>query len=113
MMLFQTVVKKSCGIVDTFCCCCRVCCDCCCPANEDGEGLNLDSWATAPYRLLFVYPDSIVSKVGRFTDDPQEAVLSNNLALKVIYYRRQLGVSKDWSIVYYGIADAHTIVQNV
>ncbi len=84
---------------------------CCCKGKDDGEKLDLKSWSSAPYRMIFIYQHSILTKTGVFTSDPMEAVVGN-CALRLRYYQRQLGSSGDWSIVD-SIADSHTIVQNL
>ncbi len=93
----------SCDLTSALCFCCR--------GKDDGEMLDLKSWSSAPYRLIFIYQQSIVTKTGVFTNDPIEATVGN-VGLRIRYYQRQLGFSGDWSIVD-SIADSHTIVQSL
>mmetsp|Transcript_19435 Transcript_19435/g.28248 ORF Transcript_19435/g.28248 Transcript_19435/m.28248 type:complete len:507 (-) Transcript_19435:178-1698(-) len=84
---------------------------CCCKGKDDGDQLDLERWRKAPYKMIFVYKSSILTKTGTFSNDPKEANVGN-CALRLRYLQRQAGLSGDWSIVD-SIADAHTIVQNV
>ncbi len=91
--------------------CCCACITCCYRGKDDGTALDLEFWNSAPYRMLFVYPDSIVTKTGVHSNDPCEAAVGN-CALRLRHFSRNIGLSGDWSIVD-SVADAHTVVQNV
>lgn len=95
--------KDSCG-------CCKIF-TCCCTGKDDGTQLDLEIWEKAPYKMLFIHADSILTKIGNFTDLQNEALVGK-CALRLRYLQRQIGLSGDWSIVD-SIADAHTIVQNI
>lgn len=79
--------------------------------GEKNASLDLSLWASAPYKMLFVYKKKILTKTGIFSDHPMEARVSN-CALRLQYYNRLFCKAKDTEIVD-SIADAHTIVQNV
>jgi hypothetical protein len=47
---------------------------CCCgQGKDDGTLFDYELWNSAPYKMLFIHDNSLLTKIGTFTDDPVEA----------------------------------------